>query len=77
MVSLANSIKADDIPPQVRIRVIAEDPATEGVDYFGQGLSEQLFDTPAAIARIWRSKAWSRTMTLTAEETTRSQRPRR
>ena len=70
MVSLANSIKADEIPPQVRIRVTAEDPATEGVDYFGQGLSEQLYDTPAAIARIWRSKAWSRTMTLTAEETT-------
>ncbi len=69
MVSLANSIKPGDIPPQVRIRVTAEDPATEGVDYFGQGLSEQLFDTPAAIARVWRSKAWRREIALTAEET--------
>lgn len=69
MVSLANSIKPGDIPPQVRIRVTAEDIATEGIDYFGQGLSEQLYDTPAAIARVWRSKAWSREITLSAEET--------
>ena len=43
--------------------------ATEGVDYFGAGLSEQLFDTPAAIARIWRSRACTRAMTVSAEET--------
>ena len=58
MVSLANSIKPDAIPPQVRIRVIEEDLGTEGTDFFGEGLSEQLFDTPAAIARIWRSRRW-------------------
>ena len=69
MVSLANSIKADDIPPQVRIRMLEEDLGTEGVDYFGEGLSEQLFDTPAAIARIWRSRACTRAMTVSAEET--------
>lgn len=69
MVSLANSIKPGDIPPQVRLRVTAEDQATEGVDYFGQGLSEQLYDTPAAIGRIWRSKAYRREITLTAEDT--------
>ena len=34
-----------------------------------QGLSEQLFDTPAAIARIWRSKAGRRTMLVSAEDT--------
>ena len=56
MVSLANSIEPDAIPPQVRIRMLEEDLGTEGVDYFGDGLSEQLFDTPAAIARIWRSQ---------------------
>ncbi|HYN45421.1 MAG TPA: hypothetical protein VES64_01885, partial [Allosphingosinicella sp.] len=70
MVSLANSIKPGDIPPQVRLRVTAEDLGTEGVDYFGQGFSEQLYDTPAAIARIWRSKAWSREISLSAAETT-------
>ena len=69
MVSLANSIRAEDIPPQVRIRMVEEDLAAEGVDYFGVGLGEQLFDTPAAIARIWRSRAGTRTMTVSAEET--------
>lgn len=69
MVSLAQSIKPGDIPPQVRIRVTSEETATEGVDFFGDGLSEQFFDTPAAIARIWRSKAFSRTLTLSADET--------
>ena len=54
MVSLAQSIKADDIPPRVRIKVTAEDLGTEGRDFFGEGLSEQLFDTPSAIARVWR-----------------------
>ena len=70
MVSLANSIKADAIPPQVRIRMLEEDLGREGVDFFGEGLSEQLFDTPAAIARIWRSKAGTRAMTVSAAGTT-------
>ncbi len=69
MVSLANSIRPGDIPPQVRIRVLSEDLGTEGRDYFGEGLSEQLFDTPAAIARVWRSSAGRRTLTLSAEDT--------
>ena len=60
MVSLAQSIAADAIPPEVRSPSLEEDLGTEGVDYFGEGLSEQLFDTPGAIARIWRSKAWRR-----------------
>ncbi len=69
MVSLANSIKPGDIPPQARIRVTAEDLGAEGIDYFGEGLSEQLFDTPAAVARVWRSKAWRREIALSAQET--------
>jgi hypothetical protein len=69
MVSLANSIRADEVPPQVRIRVLSEDLGREGVDYFGEGLAEQLFDTPAAVARVWRSSAGRRSITLTAEET--------
>ncbi|HRO13396.1 MAG TPA: hypothetical protein PK452_17870, partial [Amaricoccus sp.] len=69
MVSLAQSIAPDTIPPAVRISVAAEDLGTEGVDYFGEGLSEQLFDTPSAVARIWRSKVARRTMTVSAAET--------
>lgn len=69
MVSLAQSIAPDAIPPAVRIAVTAEDLGREGIDYFGQGLSEQLFDTPSAIARIWRSRAATRTMTVSAAAT--------
>jgi len=69
MVSLAQSIAPDAIPPEVRITVTAEDLGTEGVDFFGAGLSEQLFDTPGAVARIWRSQAATRTMTVSAAAT--------
>jgi hypothetical protein len=69
MVSLAQSIRPDDIPPQVLIRMVEEELGEEGVDYFGAGLGEQLFDTPAAIARIWRSRAFTRAMTVSAEAT--------
>ena len=67
MVSLANSIQPGDIPAQVRLRVLGEDTGTEGVNFFGGGLSEQLFDTPGAIARVWRSTAGRRSMTVSAD----------
>jgi hypothetical protein len=68
MVSLANSIRAEDIPAEMRIRMEEEELGVEGVDYFGQGLSEQLFDTPQAIARIWRAKTGRREMIVSAED---------
>ncbi len=67
MVSLANSIGPGDIPAEMRIRVVREEMGVEGVDFFGEGLSEQLFDTPQAVARIWRSKTGRREMILSAE----------
>ena len=68
MVSLANSIEADAIPAEARIGVIEEETGIEGIDYFGAGLSERLFDTPQAVARIWRSSAGRRSMILSAED---------
>ena len=53
----------------VRLTVLSEDEAVEGADYFGEGLSERLFDTPAAIARIWRNHAYRRSMVVSAEAT--------
>ena len=67
MVSLANAIAADAIPAEARIRVVEEDPLVEGVDVFG-GLDEQLFDTPQAVARVWRGAPGRRTMILSAED---------
>lgn len=69
MVQLANALRPGDVPPMVRLSVLSEDRATEGIDYFGEGLSERLFDTPAAIARLWRSHAYRRSMVVSAEAT--------
>jgi hypothetical protein len=67
MVSLANSIAPDAIPAEARIAVVEEELGVESVDFFGQGLSERLFDTPRAIGRIWRSTTGRRSMVLSAE----------
>lgn len=69
MVGLANAIPPDAIPPVVLLKVLEETRATEGTDFFGQGLTETLFDTPSAIARIWRSRAGRRSMVVSAAAT--------
>lgn len=51
----ANAIEAGSAPPMPLLRVVDLDPAEPGVDVFGDGLSEVLFDTPSAAARIARS----------------------
>ncbi len=68
MVSLAQSIDPDALPAEARLRVVSETLGTEGRDFFGQGLSEILFDTPSAIARVWRAQAGRREMILSAED---------
>ncbi|MBK43737.1 MAG: hypothetical protein CMN20_00435 [Roseovarius sp.] len=69
MVSLANALTPDTVPPMVRMAVLEEDEAIEGIHYFGEGLGERLFDTPVAIARIWRSTAPRRSMVVSVEAT--------
>lgn len=66
MVALANAITPDAIPPVVLLDVLEETVAVEGRDHFGAGLDERLFDTPSAIARVWRSSAPERTMVVSA-----------
>lgn len=69
MVGLANAITPEEIPPLVKLQVLEERPARPGVDFFGQGLSEVLFDTPAAIARVWRAPLGRRSMVVSAADT--------
>jgi len=69
MVGLANALTPETVPPMVRLAVLSETRSHEGVDYFGDGLDERLFDTPATIARIWRSHAARRSMVVSAEAT--------
>jgi hypothetical protein len=69
MVALANAVRPDDVPPMVQLRVVGEHLPAQGAEMFGDGLDERFFDTPSAIARIWRSAACSRSMTVSAEAT--------
>ncbi len=66
MVAFANTLQPQDIPPLVRLTVEKEDFTLKaGL----AGLSEKLFDTPSAIARLWRSQAYRREMFVSAADT--------
>lgn len=67
MIAHAQALTPETVPPLVGVQVVSEDIAREGIDHFGQGLSERLFDTPVAIARVWRSAAGQREMVVAAE----------
>lgn len=66
MVALAEALAPDAIPPAVQIAVTQED-FTDAAGL--AGLSERLFDTPSAVARIWRGPQWRRSLTLSAAQT--------
>jgi hypothetical protein len=72
MVAAAAAMRPDDIPPLARITVEAEDFApAAGL----AGLDERLYDTPFAVARIWRAPAWEREMILSADVPETESRP--
>ena len=66
MVSLAASLQPDQIPPMVYIEVEDEDFRTAA----GLAeLSEILFDTPSAVARVWRGLDFTKRMVVSAGKT--------
>jgi len=69
MVRTAHDLKPDEIPPLVQLRVVEEDAARAGVDYFEAGDAEKVFDTVSAIARVARATRWQRRMLVSAENT--------
>lgn len=69
MVALAQAIDPEKIPPMVQLDVLRDLEATPGVDYLARNLSEQLFTTPGAVARVWRSFAGQRRLEVSAEAT--------
>ena len=69
MVSLANVLTPETVPPMVQLAVVSETQGDEGLDFFGEGLSEQFLNTPVAISRVWRSHEHSRSMVVSAEPT--------
>ncbi|HZN33877.1 MAG TPA: hypothetical protein VFB80_08655 [Pirellulaceae bacterium] len=67
MVLLAHEMQPDAVPPMIQLQVVSEDQPRKGSDYFeAANLGERIFDTPAAIARVWRTTARERRMILTA-----------
>lgn len=69
MVTLANSVQPDSVPPMVRLRVREDFRSRPGVDYLASNLGEALFTTPTAIGRAWRSFAYTRRIVLDAGAT--------
>lgn len=66
MVSQAASLNRADVPPFVQLKMVKEDFA----DQAGlAGLSERMFTTPGAIARVWRGPEWEREFLVSAEDT--------
>ena len=60
MISKAQSIEPESLPPLVHLRVVEED----AMPITGE---ERLFDTPGAIARVFRTPSHSRRMVVSAE----------
>ncbi len=67
MVRLAHDLTKDRLPPLVSVKVIEEDKPVQGRDYFDPQPTEQLFDTPCAVARVMRGTAQRRRMVVSAE----------
>jgi len=67
MVEMAHNMRTDTVPAMVRLKVVEEDTAAPGRDYFDEFQSEKLFDTPAAIARVARSTRRERRMVISAK----------
>lgn len=69
MIDLAHEIKPDKVPPVVQLRVIEEDEARLGIDYFDDQPRVKLFDTPGAVTRLHKSTKKNYRMVVNAQET--------
>ncbi len=66
LVKAAQDLDVAAIPPTLRLTVLRETPAREGLSVFAGGLGEALFDTPGAVARIHRTTDGVRRLTVSA-----------
>ena len=67
MVKMAHDIRFSALPPMVQLSVVEEDEPVVGRDYFAPAPRQQLFSTPAAIARIHRTTKYNYRMVVSAE----------
>ncbi len=69
MVTLANGLTVDRVPPMVHLDVVNESRPRPGIEAFGPEVSETLFTTPAAIARVVRGTTHEKRMVISAANT--------
>lgn len=67
LVAAAHALTTNNLPPTAFIKVVRESQATAGRDFFDDAQSEQLFDSPFAIARVFRGVARTRSYELEAD----------
>lgn len=65
MVRMAHDMTPATVPPLVLVNVEKEDRFKPGQDYF-DAANEVIFDSPCAIARVWRATAMTRTLVVSA-----------
>jgi hypothetical protein len=66
LVQMAHALTTNDLPPLVTLRVLRETQTVPNRDYFDILPSEKLFDSPFAVARIFRGAARTRTLDVLA-----------
>jgi hypothetical protein len=67
MMNAAHDMGIDSIPPLAALRVLKEEEPINGKDFFDlPGRTEKLADTAHVIARVWRGRAETRTVLLSA-----------
>lgn len=67
LVELAHHLTPETIPPWIMLRVISETHPINGKDFFDGHHNEVLFNSPMAIARVFRGTQQQRTIKLQAE----------
>ncbi len=66
LVQKAHTLELKSLPPMVQLRVLEDDKAVNGIDYFDTHPSEVIGYTPACIARVHRSKAHKQRLVVDA-----------
>ena len=67
IVQKAHALDLKSLPPIVQLRVLEEDKAVQGIDYFDPNVTESLAYTPSCIARIHRSRKQTHRLVVSAD----------
>jgi hypothetical protein len=67
MARRAHALKEDELPPLAQFKVVREDTPVPGRDYFDFRPHQRLFDTPCAVARVYKTSAATFQLTLDAQ----------